>query len=230
MRKLRASLPVILAVIATWGVTTATAQSEVPVWTFVRDSGGQVWLVGTTSRLAVPIYPATDEQIAAIAWNGNWVVPSGDNSSVVAGAKPSWATDDPRVSAATESAPAVAAAPVATATPTPAPAPAPSAQETIKLSGERGENTKPFTLKSGNYTVSWKTELRRDSSSCFSGATLYRVEGKRYIESLYSLTLKREGGDRSASGDTEVYGITAGQYYLDVTTTACSWSVEIKPQ
>lgn len=227
MKAVRALAPITLAVIVTWAVTTASAQSEIPVWVFVRDSGGQVWLVGNTARLAVPIYPATDEQIAAIAWNGAWVVPNADNSSVTAGSKPDWDTSG--IAAQPSTAPAVAAAPAATATSTAVPAPA-ATEAAIKLSGERGENTKPFTLKSGNYTVAWKTELRRDATSCFSAATLYRVEGKRYIESLYSVTLKRDGGERSASGDTEVYGITAGQYYIDATTTGCSWAVEIKPQ
>jgi hypothetical protein len=69
MRKLGAVLPVLVAIAATWTITTAVAQPEIPVWTFVRDSQGQVWLVGNTARLAVPIHPATDEQVAAIAWN-----------------------------------------------------------------------------------------------------------------------------------------------------------------
>ena len=123
-------------------------------------------------------------------------------------------------------------APTATPRPVrvaPTPTPRPPSEEPIKLSGDRDENTRPFTLRGGNYTVEWETQLRRDASSCYSGATLYRVEGRRYVESLYSLTLKRDD-ERSADGETQVYDLAAGQYYLDVGTTGCSWTVEIRPQ
>jgi hypothetical protein len=186
---------------------------------------GQIWITSrdSTFKSAVPLYPASDEQLAAIPSSGLWIVPKPDGSGTTAGARPDWAVN-------ALGAPVTSSSTAAALDPTVAPTLPTVPESSIKLSGERGENTKPFALLAGAYTVTWKTELRRDSASCFSAATLYRVDGKRYVQSLYSVTLNRDGGDKNASGDTEVYGVTTGQYFIEANTTACSWSVEIRPQ
>jgi hypothetical protein len=228
MMRMRAALLVAVAIIATWWVTTSSAQSAIPNGVFVKNSEGLVWLVLVGQRVKIPVWAASDEEIAAVPVADRWAVMN-DAGAIVAGDRPAWLADES--ASAPPAAPAQSAAPTTTpkSTATPRP-PSPAGESPINLSGERGENTKPFDLRGGNYTVAWKTELRRDSSSCFSGATLYRVEGKVHVESLYSITLYRANGDRSAEGETQVYGVRPGQHYLDVNTTACSWSVGIRPQ
>jgi hypothetical protein len=56
-------------------VGRVTAQAPIPNWTYLRDSGGSVWLVVEGTRLGIPLYPATDEEIAALPFAGKWVIP-----------------------------------------------------------------------------------------------------------------------------------------------------------
>ena len=213
MQRLRRALPVLIAIGTTWLLTTASgvAQSSVPAFVYLRDSQGQLWFTGRDGaiRAGVPLYPASDEEIAAIPASGHWLIPKPDGSGLQAGPRPAWDLTN------------------TTAQPSAQP-PLASPAEPITLSGERGENTRPFELRGGNYTVAWRAQLRRESTSCFAGATLYRVDGKRHVETLFNVTLNRDH-ERTASGETQVYGVVAGAHYLDVSSTACSWSVEIRP-
>lgn len=207
MKRLRSALTLAVAIVGTWAVTTATAQTGVPNYAYVRDSSGQDFVISGGQRIAVPIYPATDEQIAAIHWPGQWLGLKADGSGYENGPRPEWS----------------AAATV------PAPPPPVAGDNTIRLGADRGQNTQPFQLAAGNYTVRWQVQLQPTASSCYVGATLYRVEGKRRVEGLINTSISRDTG-RSASGETQVYGVLAGAHYLDVSETGCSWSIEIRPQ
>ena len=75
-----------------FGLGQALAQGGIPDGAFVRDSGGNVWLVAGGQRAGVPIYQATDDQIAAVPDGGQWLIPAGDGSgALILGARPSWA-------------------------------------------------------------------------------------------------------------------------------------------
>lgn len=212
MKRLRSMLPIIVAVLVTWVLTTASASGEsaIPPYTFVQDSTGQIWIVGKVNRVAIPIYPATDDQIAAVPWGGLWMVTTADGSGIQPGSKPDWAGADPTL--------AVTAAQT-TATP--------AAEDPVKLSGERSQNTKAFTLRGGNYAVHWEVKRQADSA-CFGSGALRRVSDSRMVEALYDASLN-VGADRTAAGDTQVYNIGGGQYYL-AESGSCSWSVTISPQ
>lgn len=209
MKRFRPAL-VLAAVtaVATWTIMAATAQTAIPNYAYVKDSSGQVFVVSGGQRLAVPLYPATDAEIAAIPWPGTWIVPKADGSGYEAGARPEWA---------------------ATSSP-PAPAPPPPAVgEAIRVGGSSGHNTAPFNLAAGNYQVSWQSSLNPGQSSCFTSGTLRRVEAQARVESLFSATFYRSAGKASDAGETRVYGVQAGQHYVDTGTGSCAWSVEIKP-
>ena len=130
VKRIRKTLPVLAAIVATWAVTTATtAQPRVPAFVFVRDAQGHVWFIkGTGERTAIPFYPASDLELAAIPWTGTWLVPSADGSGLTEGPVPDWAVvlppplvEDP-------------APPVPLAPPAP-PIPAPPAAPGVKPSG-----------------------------------------------------------------------------------------------
>lgn len=209
----------VLAVLLSFGVVDVSAQQAgpIPVYAFVQDSTGQVWIVGKTARVAIPIYPATDDQIAGVPWNGMWMIPSPDGISP--GTKPTWAGTDPTLASG-----------AATTEVAPAPTAAPTSEDAVSLSGDRAQNSKPFTLKGGRYTATWDVKLRRGQSSCYTSAKILRTSDKRLLETVYSTTLSDRDRQSNASGETQLYGVPAGEYYLDVAETGCSWSVEIKPQ
>lgn len=223
---LRTALPLVAAIALTWGLARATAaQSSIPNGVFVRNSEGLVWLVLEGERIKIPVWQATDEEIAAVPVFDRWAVMDAVGA-IVAGDRPAWLVDDV--------APAPPA-PVASATPTRTPRPAPTAtpqpqrrtDDPVRLSGERSQNTKAFSLSGGNYTATWDIKVARGSTSCYGSASLYRVEGKQYIEQLFSALLNDDRG-KSADGETQLYGLNAGQYYLDI-NSGCPWSVEIRP-
>lgn len=228
---LRTVLPMMAAVVVTWGVArTTAAQSSIPNGVFVRNSDGLVWLVLEGERIKIPVWQASDEEIAAIPVFDRWAVMDAVGA-IVAGDRPAWLVDDPAPAAvaAAQATPTT----VATATRTPRPAatvtpqPRPRSDDPVKLSGERSQNTKAFTLSGGNYTARWEIKLPRGSSSCYGGGSLHIVDGNRYVEQLFNALLGDEKG-KSADGETELYGLKAGQYYLDI-NSGCPWSVEIRP-
>lgn len=206
-RALVAAAVVVIAV----GCSRAVAQPTIPNYAYVRDSDGQVWGTYGGQRVAIPIYPATDAQIRALPWNGLWFGFKEDGSGYQPGPKPEWAVN----------ATPAASVPVA------AVKPAPSAP--VRFAGEQAQNTAPIRLAAGTYVASFKTALRPGQSSCFTKAALHRVDGKRLVETIYSTTLSQKDGRLEAVGETRLYGVAAGEHYLQTEDTGCSWSVELRP-
>jgi hypothetical protein len=66
-----------------FGLGHGFAQPGIPDGSFVRDSGGNVWLVTGGQRAGIPLYPTTDEQILAIPDSGLFVVPATDGSGAL---------------------------------------------------------------------------------------------------------------------------------------------------
>lgn len=197
----------VLVAVVTWRLTIAMAQTAIPNYAYLRDSSGQVWAAYNNQRVAIPIYPATDAEIAAIPWSGLWLGLKADGTGYEPGPKPDWAVPSTTT---------VAAAP-------------PLAAAVVRLGGDRGQNTAPFNLSAGNYVAAYRTDLRPGQSSCFTAATLYRVEGKRRVESIYSTTLSQRDGQTTATGETRIYGVAGGDHFVEADETGCSWSVEIRP-
>lgn len=223
---LRTALPIVAAIVVTWGVArTTVAQSSIPNGVFVRNSEGLVWLVLEGERIKIPVWQATDEEIAAVPVFDRWAVMDAVGA-IVAGDRPAWLVDSSPASQ-----PVAAAQPTPTRTPRPAatatPQPQPRQEDPVRFNGDRAQNTKSFDLRGGNYSVSWQTKLPRGTSSCFGGGILYRVDGNRYIERLFSTILGDEQG-KSADGETQLFGLAAGSYYFDI-DGSCSWAVEIRP-
>ncbi len=194
----------LVGMLAILGVVDVSAQSAVPGRVFVRDSSGGVWYVNVTGqRSPVAIYPATDEEIAAFPDSGLWFAnrPSGNAYAFTIGPKPDYTTGT--------------IAPVA-------------AEEPVKLDGERAQNTRPFDLRGGTYRVEWEAKLpKAEERSCRGTMVLHRTEGRRMVDILYSVMLRRDG-DRSASGETMLYSVASGQHYLDA-IGECEWRVTISP-
>jgi hypothetical protein len=90
----------------------------------------------------------------------------------------------------------------------------------VTLSGDGEMKSKRVALK-GDYSVSWKT-----LGSCYYSADLESGSGSGLGESVFTAS------DRPTSGTNNVYGLEAGNYYLDVITgpaPRCGWSATLTP-
>ena len=87
---MRKSIGWLALLLAAFGLGHASAQPAVPDGVFVRDGADNTWLVTGGTRAVVPIYPASDEQIAALPESGRWVA-SAAGGSIVLGDRPEWA-------------------------------------------------------------------------------------------------------------------------------------------
>lgn len=122
---------------------------------------------------------------------------------------------------ATQSAPATAAESTAAPTVAPktvAPKTQAAAAPAVTLSGDGKMKSKKVPLE-GDYSISWKT-----LGACYYSADL--ENGGAWGESVFTAS------DRPHSGTSNVYGLDATDYYLDVITgpaPSCGWSVTLTP-
>lgn len=65
------------------------AQGGIPDGVFVRESNGTVWLVLGGQRISVPIWQASDADIAALPDSGQWAVMN-DGGAITSGDRPAW--------------------------------------------------------------------------------------------------------------------------------------------
>ena len=89
--------------------------------------------------------------------------------------------------------------------------------QTVVASGRSSLKTKSFALATGSYTVAWRG---RGKGNCIGDVT--SVDG---AQDKNFLNVILEAPER---GETQVYGIKAGQFYLDMTCD--DWAVAIVPQ
>jgi hypothetical protein len=144
MSKLKAVLPVLVAIAATWWLTTpSVAQSSIPNGVFVRNSEGVLWLVMDGQRVKIPVWSASDEEIAALPVPDRWAVMN-DAGAIVAGDRPAWLPSQGSASIS-----AVRADPTATPKPVPTATPR-TASDSLSFNG--------LTLKVMKIERGWKSD------------------------------------------------------------------------
>ena len=114
---------------------------------------------------------------------------------------------------------AVPTRPGSTATATPS-API-AADRPVVLSGSSTVKTRSFTLAGGNYTVAWRWTL--------SGKLGYFSGWLKPIDGSAGELFGREIIKESQQGETQIYKVKPGQYYLEV-ASAGHWVIAIVPQ
>lgn len=112
--------------------------------------------------------------------------------------------------------PAVASSSEPAAT-TLASAPAPSP---VTVNGSGTGNSAPFELGAGDYRATWQAR-----GSCFVWLELQAATGAY----LPGGTIALQMVNGSASGETYLYGLPAGRYYV-AANAGCPWSVTIAGQ
>lgn len=105
-----------------------------------------------------------------------------------------------------------------------------AAQAPVVASGSGNGNTAPFALSGGNYKVDWTLADNRATSilGCNHGTRLVSTTEQRSYQ-LGTGTVAQ--GEKTASGTTYAYGVSAGTYYLAVMARSdCDWSFTLTPQ
>jgi hypothetical protein len=75
---------VVLGILGDQLALSALAKTVIPDGSFVRDSGGGIWLVVGGRRAQVPLLEASDADITALPDSGLWVLPGGDGATQLA--------------------------------------------------------------------------------------------------------------------------------------------------
>lgn len=98
----------------------------------------------------------------------------------------------------------------------------------VSLSGDGSLNTLPFDLSGGAYTVRWSGSTG-SRPIALGNVILYlkRTDGPLGTELLVNTTVSQQ--IPTASGETHVYNVKPGSFYLAVTSPG-EWSVTISPQ
>jgi hypothetical protein len=113
---------------------------------------------------------------------------------------------------------------LAGATPTPVPTPAGGAL----FSGVGNENTGPFSLEAGNYTLTWQAT----NSPGTGAAECYFIVNLNGVASATNITqlLNTSVPVGTHTGTNAAYNIPAGRYYLAIKTPCDQWTLTLTPQ
>lgn len=194
-------LLVALVSLAAVSLTDVAAQSVIPNGAFLGDNDGQVWMVLNGQRLAVPMWGASATTLAAIPVSDRWVTVDG-TGAMVPGDRPTWA---------------LGAAPTAPA----------SSVQPRTVQGKGAQRTAPFTLEGGTYIVRWSGDRGPRSGSNL-------ILALRSTDDTYRILLANtiiENNERGQSGETWLYNVKPGSYYLAVDAPILAdWSVTFTPQ
>ena len=112
----------------------------------------------------------------------------------------------------------------ATATPIPpTPTPTLTPEPTVTISGHSEENSRPFALRGGNYSIQWSAK----STSEFDDNTFYAqlVSVSTPHRDLVSFSGGAAAG-KIASGQTNVYGVSKGEYYISGSLSGTNVSMD----
>jgi hypothetical protein len=96
----------------------------------------------------------------------------------------------------------------------------------LTLTNHGGQRTRPFELAGGTYHASWSGEVAAGDQDNLI-VDLKRADGQRgSYDAVVNVILGRQG--QPSSGETYLYNVKPGAYYLDVLAPA-RWTVTLTP-
>jgi hypothetical protein len=101
---------------------------------------------------------------------------------------------------------------------------APAQRTAVTVSGKGIMNSKLFSLGPGDYLVGWKA-TPSSSGGCYHGASLVGRDN----DDRENLGNELLDSKTPATGETNLYGLTGGRYYIDA-SSGCSWTYTFTPQ
>jgi hypothetical protein len=210
MRRFVAPFASVIVVSVLVGWASVFAQTTKLV--VAQGSDGTLYVVTDRGRFTlVPVAISDDEVNASVDLGAL-------DGSQILGAAP--------VAAAPPAPPAPTEAPIAPAA-TPVP-PTPVPVKPIALNGKGTLNTQAFHLSAGNYNVNWKAHVDEVFGSY--GASLKPVtpNSRFFSGSLGSSGFLKQG--QSADGQTVVYNVPEGDYYVDASSPGATWTITLEHQ
>ena len=204
-------LLIVASFLALW-IPRASAQDLVASWVFVRDDAGDIWLVVNGTRIGIPILPATNDEIVAMPFAGQWIGPADTSGQpTLLNSKPEWA----QAGTVFPPQPQSQSQPRATATTPREP------ERPIKLTGSSSGQSQVFQARGGPYRITWTG--RGDQYGCFLTGTIMAAEGR----SVQSFGNPNDDAAKRA-GETHV-SLNSGSYYIRVASD-CTWTISVTPE
>jgi hypothetical protein len=128
-------------------------------------------------------------------------------------------------SSSQSAAPSTAAQPSSAASEAPgapgSPAAGPTPKPVASVKGTGFVDSKPFTLKAGDYVVRWRL-TSSDSAGCTAIGAIHTPDGSTSVE-IANTAVK---GKASRSGSKSAPKLPAGSYLVTFATT-CSWTANV---
>jgi hypothetical protein len=209
MKRLR--YPIVIVIAFVLGAASTALAQPFPKLVVAQSGDGTLYLVTDHGRYTISPATISDDELNASVDLGPL-----DGSQV--GSLVPVPTATPIPATATPVPPTATPVP-ATATPVPA-TPVPAQPITVSANG--GKNSAPFHL-AGNVTSNWTVG---GGQFCSGSARLEAVDGHLIMSDNHVIPLGLYA--KSASGQTQIYGISDGQYYVS-TDINCNWSVSLSP-
>jgi hypothetical protein len=102
-----------------------------------------------------------------------------------------------------------------------------AAEQPVTVEGQRGGNSRPFTLQGGHYTARWEAHSLT-SGMCFHLASLRPLTPNKQFITATLGTAQVPGDGTSQTGETQVYNVPPGEYYVS-SSSACGWTITLSP-
>jgi hypothetical protein len=125
-------------------------------------------------------------------------------------------------------APPQSLAPVSPISPTPTPTAtvAAAAEPPVLISGSGSQTTRTFTLRGGTYTALWSATTPTSTADTFAAILRPADPANLHTQVIATALLP---GSRSISGQTELTGLPAGTYSVDI-VGGTNWTLSVSGQ
>ena len=99
----------------------------------------------------------------------------------------------------------------------------------VTITGEGTVNSRPFTLLGGHYTARWEARPPNVNPCSYIASLRPVVPNQQFITATLGNASVPAGG-APLTGETQVYSLPRGEYYVASVGSGCAWTVTLSPQ
>lgn len=101
-------------------------------------------------------------------------------------------------------------------------------EQPVTITGDGTGNSRPFTLLGGHYTARWEARPPNNNPCSYIASLRPVVPNKQFITATLGQSSVPTGG-APLTGETQVYNVPPGEYYVASVGSGCGWSVTLSP-